>query len=114
MDTKERIYGGGALGRLSPVGVILAARPLLAVTMLVASAGLGLGLAAPANAGCETKPTHQYCDLPMRPDGTWDRCRIIFGKGVGGISGHRKGEVRCYPMNPTLMPYTGEPRHYIP
>lgn len=95
--------------------VILAVRPLLAAAMLVASAGIGF--AAPASAGCETHPTHQYCDLPQRPDGSWDRCRIIFGSGfnfgVANRGANRDGEMRCYRINPKLMPY-GEPRHYIP
>jgi hypothetical protein len=94
------------------MGDFLAARPLLAVTMLVASAGLAF--AAPASAGCETQPTHQYCDLPQRPDGTWDRCRIIFGTGFNIIgNNNRDGSLRCYPVNPASLPF-GEPQHYIP
>jgi len=101
-----------ALSRLSRVRETVAARSLLAVTMLVASAGLVF--ATPANAGCETQTTKQYCDLPPRPDGTWDRCRIIFGQGIRGIGSHRDTEMRCYPMDPEKsFPY-GEPQHYIP
>jgi hypothetical protein len=91
-----------------------AARSLRAVTMLVASAGLVF--ATPADAGCETQATRQYCDLPPRPDGTWDRCRIIFGQGVRGIGSHRNTEMRCYPINPAKsFPFAyNEPQHYIP
>lgn len=88
-------------------------RPLLAAAMLVASAGVGLVVAAPANAGCETQPTHQYCDLPRRPDGSWDRCRIIFGVGVNGIGDYRDGTLRCYPYDATRAWFNGEPQHYI-
>ena len=36
-----------------------------------------------------------------------------FNFGVANIGANRSGEMRCYPINPKLMPY-GEPRHYIP
>jgi hypothetical protein len=81
--------------------------------MLVASAGVGLVLAAPASAGCEIQPTVHYCDQPRRPDGSWDRCRLIVGFGVDGIGDHRDAELRCYPYDPTRAWFNGEPQHYI-
>ncbi|OFJ53125.1 CDGP domain-containing protein [Mycolicibacterium grossiae] len=88
------------------------ARLLLTAALTTAAAGAALGFAAPASAGCETQPTHQYCDLPVRPDGTFDRCLIVFGHGIAGVGDYQDTRMRCYPVDPTNIPYN-EPRHHI-
>lgn len=85
----------------------------VALTATLCCAGAGIVTAAPASAGCENMGQYQYCDLPLRPDGTFDRCRIINGQGVGGLPNFRAGELRCYPINPSQFYPWGEPRYHI-
>ncbi|MBN7559759.1 Uncharacterised protein [Mycobacteroides abscessus subsp. massiliense] len=92
----------------------------LAVTAAVAiPAGVGIGLAAPASAGCETQPFAQYCDGPIKADGTWDRCftsapQATFGQ-YGQVSGWVPSTGRCYPIDPNEFPPTplGQPQYHI-
>ena len=98
------------------VGEISAARPLLAVTLLVASAGLVFS--APASAGCVTQNVKgksvQYCDQPRRPNGTWDRCRLVLGVGIDFELGPSGDTVlSCYPFSPSRAFWNGEPGRYI-
>lgn len=54
--------------------------------MMVATgmmAGLGIGSAPHAHAGCQDNPllffsTAQKCDGPIQPDGSWQRCVIYY------------------------------------
>ena len=68
------------------------------IGMLVAT---GIGFAAPASAGCETQPFAQYCDGPIREDGTWDRCFASAPQATYGQFGQVTGTVpttsRCTP-----------------
>jgi hypothetical protein len=88
-----------------------AARVLLAASALCVTAGIVS--AAPANAGCENHVQYQYCDLPIQPDGTFDRCLIVFGNGVGGVNGARDGRMRCHRIDPSQFYPWGEPRYHI-
>lgn len=89
----------------------LAARVVLTATLCCTAAGIVT--AAPASAGCENKGQYQYCDLPIQPDGTFDRCRIINGQGVRGLPNFRAGELRCYRIDPSQLYPWGEPRYHI-
>jgi hypothetical protein len=82
----------------------------LKLTILVtAMAGMSVGLAAPASAGCQTQAFAQYCDGPVPPDGTWDRCQWTFQAGVPST-------YRCYPIDPAqpwpMFPL-GQPQYHI-
>jgi hypothetical protein len=88
-----------------------AARGLLAATMALTAAGVVF--AAPADAGCETHDEYQYCDMPIQPDGTFDRCLIVFGYGVSGVGKHRDGRLKCYRIDPSKFYPWGEPRYHI-
>jgi len=92
----------------------------LAVKMKVAAlmtafVAIGVGHAAPASAGCETQAFAKYCDGPIRPDGSWDRCMEAFGT-VNAF-----GQVliptvsRCYPYDPASPPMTplGQPQDHV-
>ncbi|ORA38134.1 CDGP domain-containing protein [Mycobacterium aquaticum] len=82
-------------------------------------AAAGLALAAPSSAGCETQPFAQYCDGPIRPDGTWDRCFSTQPQAINGQYGQITGWVpsvgRCYPVDPNAWPPTplGQPQYHI-
>ena len=89
------------------------------VILVSAIAGAGIGLAAPASAGCETQPFAQYCDGPIRPDGTWDRCfqaaqQPVFGQ-YGQMTGYTAPVGRCYPVDPNAFPQfpLGQPLYHI-
>lgn len=71
--------------------------------------------AAPAAAGCETQAFAQYCDGPIRPDGTWDRCMAAFGQGYPGHIGYVPTVSRCYPVDPANFPPIplGQPLDHI-
>ena len=92
------------------------ARVAVAVAAMAAS---GIGFAPPANAGCETQPFAQYCDGPIRADGTWDRCFSSAPQGIYGQWGQVTGVVpsvgRCYPVDPNAWPVTplGQPQYHI-
>ncbi len=78
-----------------------------------------IGFAAPASAGCETQPFATYCDGPVRPDGTWDRCfssqpQLTYGQ-FGQATGVVPSVGRCYPVDPNNFPPTplGQPQYHI-
>ncbi len=79
--------------------------------LVAAMAGTGIGFAAPAYAGCETQPFARYCDGPVRPDGTWDRCQVAFGQ----TSPYIPTTQRCNPVDPTAWPMfpLGQPQYHI-
>lgn len=96
------------------MGRILAAA---AITATIAASSIGS--AAPASAGCEAGAFAQYCDGPVRPDGTWDRCfqtqpQPFYGQ-YGQISGWVPSVGRCYPVDPAAFPPTpfGQPQYHI-
>jgi hypothetical protein len=73
---------------------------------------VGVGLAAPASAGCETAPPEgEYCDAPVQPDGTWNRCyrqprQTTYGGR--GVFGQRPPVNACFGVDPSL-PWPDEP-----
>lgn len=79
-----------------------------------------MGVAAPASAGCETQPFAQYCDGPLRADGTFERCQTTFGGPIfgqyGQVSGVVPGTYRCYPVNtdePWPVLPLGQPQRHL-
>jgi hypothetical protein len=86
------------------------ARVLVGVAMFCSA---GIVSASPASAGCENHEQYQYCDMPIQPDGTFDRCLIVFGYGVSGVGDYRDGRVRCYRIDPSQFYPWGEPRYHI-
>ncbi|UVT31474.1 hypothetical protein SEA_SEJANUS_41 [Mycobacterium phage Sejanus] len=90
-----------------------------ASAVAVGALGASVILAAPASAGCETQPFAQYCDGPVRPDGTWDRCFTTQPQLINGQYGQVTGLVpsvgRCYPVDPNNFPPTpiGQPQYHI-
>lgn len=91
--------------------------------MLVSAALLaaGAGAAAPAHAGCMVNMLGaQYCDSPVKADGTWQRCWATGQQlyPTGGYPGF--GVVpamgNCYTLNPAepwpVVP-VGQPQYYI-
>ena len=88
--------------------------PKMRVTILAAAViASAIGFAAPAWAGCETQPFAQYCDGPIRPDGTWDRCQVAFGQSYPN---YIPTTSRCYPIDPAqpwpMFPL-GQPQYHI-
>lgn len=67
---------------------------------------VGVGLAAPASAGCEPAPPDgAYCDAPIKPDGTWERCYGQPGETTFGgrrVVGETPPESDCFGVDPTL------------
>ncbi|SHT28235.1 Uncharacterised protein [Mycobacteroides abscessus subsp. abscessus] len=97
----------------------ITSRICMVVATAVIPGSFGVGLAAPASAGCETQPFAQYCDGPIKADGTWDRCFSsasgpIFGQ-YGQVSGWVPSTGRCYPIDPNEFPPTpiGQPQYHI-
>lgn len=90
----------------------------MVVWVLVALAAMGaagIWFAARASAGCESQAFAQYCDGPVRPDGTWDRCMVAYGTtNVFGAT-VIPDVSRCYPIDPTAFPLTplGQPPQHI-
>lgn len=94
-------------------------RICLAVSVAAIPTSIGIGFAAPASAGCETQLFAQYCDGPVKADGTWDRCftsapQATFGQ-YGQVSGWVPSTGRCYPVDPNAFPPTpiGQPQYHI-
>ncbi|WP_100458921.1 CDGP domain-containing protein [Mycobacteroides abscessus] len=94
-------------------------RICLAAAAALIPAGIGIGFAPSASAGCETQPFAQYCDGPIKADGTWDRCftsapQATFGQ-YGQVSGWVPSTGRCYPVDPNDFPPTplGQPQYHI-
>jgi hypothetical protein len=86
---------------------------------VAASIGLfavSVGLAAPVSAGCERQPFAQYCDGPIRPDGTFERCQTTFGN-VNAFGAYTVPPTyRCYPVDPgqpwPMLPL-GQPQRHL-
>jgi hypothetical protein len=87
-------------------------RSVLAASVLLAASVV---LAAPASAGCEGQAFAQYCDGPIRPDGTWDRCFVAYGStnAFGAVTVPAVG--RCYPIDPNAWPMLplGQPQYHV-
>jgi hypothetical protein len=82
---------------------------------VTALAAAGIGFAAPASAGCETQAFAQYCDGPIRPDGTWDRCMVAFGTTNAFGAVIVPSTSRCYPIDPNAFPPfpLGQPLYHV-
>jgi hypothetical protein len=94
-------------------------KSLAVALMLPCALSACIGFAAPASAGCEAQPFAQYCDGPIRDDGTWDRCFSTAPQATYGQYGQVTGIVpsvgRCYPIDPTAYPTfpLGQPQYHI-
>ncbi|MCV7032222.1 CDGP domain-containing protein [Mycobacterium sherrisii] len=78
----------------------------------------GLETAPKASAGCQAAllPGEWYCDKPIGPDGTWERCHqspsypVYGGKGViEDIT----PPPDCYPIDPAQPVPLGQPPNHI-
>lgn len=91
-----------------------------AITAVVTiTASVAMAFVAPASAGCEAGPFAQYCDGPIKTDGTWDRCFTSapqsFSGQYGQVAGFIPSTGRCYPVDPNAFPPTpiGQPQYHI-
>ncbi|WP_458861090.1 CDGP domain-containing protein [Mycobacteroides abscessus] len=91
-----------------------------AITAAVAiPASVAMAFATPVSAGCEAGPFAQYCDGPVKADGTWDRCFTSapqsFSGQYGQVAGFIPSTGRCYPVDPNAFPPTpiGQPQYHI-
>lgn len=90
----------------------------MGVAAVVLLGATGIAAAAPASAGCETNMLGaQYCDSPVRADGTWDRCwqtnpTPYFGQ-YGQVAGILPGQGKCYPVGVDQQWLIGEPQYHI-
>jgi hypothetical protein len=76
-----------------------------------ALAATGIGFAAPASAGCEAQVFAQYCDGPIRLDGTWDRCFQSAPQTTFGQFGQATGYCRpCDVATPLTQTHFRLPR----
>jgi hypothetical protein len=83
-------------------------RIAIVVSVLTATC---VGFAAPASAGCESRPMVSYCDGPAQPDGSWQRCfsnQPVWGGGGGWIAG-----ANCYQTGPGPDNYPWAPQYRI-
>lgn len=93
--------------------------------LLVAAAALpalGLSTAPPASAGCMVNMLGaQYCDAPIQPDGTWQRCWST-GQQVYPVYGGSPGfgvvpaMGNCYQVDPKVpwpVVPIGQPQYRI-
>lgn len=85
------------------------------VVAVVSIGAAGLVVAPSASAGCESQAFATYCDGPIKPDGTWDRCFQTNGETnvFGGVISPSVG--RCYPYDPVNPPVTplGQPQDHV-
>ncbi|WNG93682.1 hypothetical protein [Mycobacterium sp. ITM-2016-00318] len=81
------------------------------VALATALAASDVAFAAPADAGCESRPMVSYCDGPIQPDGSWQRCfsnSPVWGGGGGWIAGSN-----CYRTGPGPDNYPWAPQYHI-
>ncbi|PXX09238.1 CDGP domain-containing protein [Mycolicibacterium moriokaense] len=65
-------------------------------------------------AGCETQVFAQYCDGPIREDGSWKRC--LFANGQYGGGAYVPPVTNCFiiPSGDQIPPLPlGQPDHHI-
>lgn len=78
---------------------------LAASAMVGGLVGVGVGLAPSASAGCQTTaPFESYCDFPIQPNGTWQRCHEAPGDTIddGRVVTQGPPREECYNVNPSL------------
>jgi hypothetical protein len=78
----------------------------------------GIGLAPKASAGCQTPLlADTYCDGPIRPDGTWERCHTSPGGpvyGGRGVVGSWLPPVNtCFQVDPSQPWPIGQPQFHV-
>ncbi|MDQ1250381.1 MAG: hypothetical protein QG597_4760, partial [Actinomycetota bacterium] len=72
----------------------------------------GVSVAAPASAGCEQRPFVGYCDGPIQPDGSWQRCfnnQPVWNRDIGTWIGGSN----CYQVGPGPDSYPWAPQYHI-
>jgi hypothetical protein len=86
----------------------------MALVGAVEFAGVSICVAAPASAGCDYHLYAQYCDGPLLPDGTFQRCQVAYGQTYP----HVPTVSRCYPVDPRqpwpMLPLGQPQRHLCP
>lgn len=96
---------------------------MFAAATVFGGAPLGLALAVGPDAsavpgdpmaGCETQVFAQYCDGPIREDGSWKRCLFANGQYGGGV--YVPPVTNCFiiPAADQIPPLPlGQPNHHI-
>lgn len=65
-------------------------------------------------AGCETQVFANYCDGPIRPDGSWKRCMFAHGQYGGGVYPPPVQNCFIVPGADQIPPTPiGQPNHHI-
>ncbi|BBZ50159.1 hypothetical protein MHEI_18760 [Mycobacterium heidelbergense] len=78
---------------------------LAASAMVGGLVGVGVGLAPAASAGCQsTAPFESYCDFPVQPNGSWQRCHEQPGGPIsdGRVLGEAAPLEECFRVDPSL------------
>lgn len=94
------------------VGVVMAAVTVMGTGL----AGADPGIAGDPSTRCQSDAfgTTQWCDEPIREDGTWRRCwrtsSMPFFNGQGGIGGYIPETGRCVTIDEGTIPF-GQPGH---
>jgi hypothetical protein len=83
-----------------------AASAVTALFFASAIGAVGIAMAGPASAGCVGQVFAQYCDGPIKPDGTWDRCMEAYGTTNAFGATLVPTVSRCYPYDPANPPMT--------
>lgn len=82
----------------------------------VPAASADPGIAGDPATRCQSDAfgTTQWCDEPIRPDGTWRRCwrtsSFSFSNGQGGIGGYVPETGKCVTIDADSIPF-GQPGH---
>jgi hypothetical protein len=89
-----------------------------AIASVGAALTIGIGSAPTASAGCQPTPIpgESYCDKPVGPTGTRERCYQrpsypLFGPR--GVIGEATPPPECYPVDPAQPAPLGQPPNHI-
>ncbi|MBS9534258.1 hypothetical protein KIH27_11735 [Mycobacterium sp. M1] len=97
-------------------GIVIGAVVTATALTPTAPAGADPGIPGDPDTRCESDAfgTTQWCDEPIRPDGTWRRCwhtsSVPFFNGSGGIGGYIPETGRCVTLDAGNIPF-GQPGH---
>ncbi|ASW89727.1 CDGP domain-containing protein [Mycobacterium marseillense] len=75
--------------------------------------------ADPMDTNCESNMLGAlYCDGPVQPDGSWNRCVDVGSQAITGqygqVSGWTAPMHQCYHYDPAAPPFKlGQPDHHI-
>ncbi|MEC4765437.1 CDGP domain-containing protein [Mycobacterium sherrisii] len=94
---------------------------VIRAAVLIGGAMIATGLAPVAAAvpgdpmpGCETQVFADYCDGPIRPDGSWKRCLFAHGQYGGGAYVPPVQNCFIVPGVDQIPPTPlGQPNHHI-